>query len=395
MRRALACVAAAGVIAGCGGSAGGDKTSSAATSNPAAHATRTTRVHVITGAGDAGGQPFDPQAIYKREAPGVVTLVALDGSGGGRQGEAVGSGFVVDGHGHIATNAHVITNDSGAKANEVFAQFADGNRLPARIVGTDPDSDIGLVKVDPSQLRGRGAKLAPLPLGSTSELRVGDPVAAIGSPFGEQQSLSVGVVSALNRDIQSLTNFDIGNAIQTDAAINHGNSGGPLLNHAGEVIGINSQIRSTGGGGEGVGFAIPVETVKRSIAQLRAKGHVSYAYLGISTVTLYPQLAARLGIKGQTVGALVDDVRSGGPGARAGLRGARGHITFQGVPGVPLGGDLIVSIDGRKLSEAEDISDLIGTRRPGDAVELQVIRDNKPVTVKVTLGRRPEQPGAD
>ena len=389
MRRVLVCVAVAGAIAGCGGGGGGaDKTSSATTSTPpAASQTQTTQA--------GGGPTFDPQAIYKREAPGVVTLVALDAGGGGRQGEAVGSGFVVDSQGHIATNAHVITNDSGAKASEVFAQFADGNRLPARIVGTDPDSDIGLVKVDPSQLRGRGAKLEPLPLGSTSELQVGDPVAAIGSPFGEQQSLSVGVVSALNRDIQSLTNFDIGNAIQTDAAINHGNSGGPLLNHAGQVIGINSQIRSTGGGGEGVGFAIPVETVKHSIEQLRAKGHVSYAYLGISTVTLYPQLAARLGIKGQTAGALVDDVRGGGPGARAGLRGAKDHITFQGVPGVPVGGDVIVSIDGRKLTEAEDIADLIGTHQPGDSVEVRVIRDNKPVTVKVTLGRRPEQPGAD
>jgi S1-C subfamily serine protease len=378
VRRALAGVAVLGLVAGCGGH---DK-------KPAASPTQTTRVQVIR---PSVGKGFDPQTIYKTEGPGVVTLIALDGAARNALGsgnEALGSGFVVDASGYIATNAHVVTSESGANANTVYAEFSDGNRLLAKIVGTDPDSDIGLVKIDPSQLRGPDAKIEPLPLGSTSELRVGDPVAAIGSPFGEQQSLSVGVVSALNRDIQSLTNFDIGNAIQTDAAINHGNSGGPLLDAGGKVIGINSQIRSTGGGGEGVGFAIPVETVKRSVAQLRAKGRVDYAYLGISSVTLYPQLAGRLGI-GALNGALVDKVESGGPAAHAGMHGASSHITFQGVPRIPVGSDLIVAVDGRKLSAAEDLSDLVGVHHPGEVVKLRIIRNGKSRTLDVALGKRP------
>jgi S1-C subfamily serine protease len=381
VRRALACIAAAALVAGCGG---GGKTT-----------TITKTVQAVKPAAGGSGTPsaFDPEAIYKTEAPGVVTLVALSGGSQnafGSPSEALGSGFLVDADGYIATNAHVITNDSGTAAQQVYAEFADGNRLPARIVGTDPDSDIGLVKVDPSKLRGPGAKVQPLPFGSTSELRVGDPVVAIGSPFGEQQSLSTGVVSALNRDIESLTNFAIGNAIQTDAAINHGNSGGPLLDGAGKVIGVNSQIRSTGGGGEGVGFAIPVETVKRSVAQLRAKGRVDYAYLGISSVTLYPQLAQRLGLNVLN-GALVDRTVAGGPAAKAGLHGADSHITFQGIPKIPVGGDVIVAVDGKKLGGAQDVSDLIGVHSPGDVVKLRVIRNHASRTIDVTLGKRPER----
>jgi S1-C subfamily serine protease len=387
MRRALAATAAlAAFAAGCGGG-GGTKTVTQASETQ----TQTTKVEVLRGSSSAGRSGFDPGTIYKTEGPGVVTLVALSGSGRnlqGRASEALGSGFVVDGEGYIATNAHVVTSDSGKRAAELYVQFADGNELPGRIVGTDPDSDVALVKVDPAQLRGPGAKLVPLPFGSTSELQVGDPVAAIGSPFGEQQSLSVGVVSALNRDIESLTNFSIGNAIQTDAAINHGNSGGPLLDGSGKVIGINAQIQSTGGGGEGVGFAIPIETVKRSVEQLRAQGHVDYAYLGVSTVSLYPQLAQRLGIK-VLEGGLIDHVQASGPAAAAGLHGADSHITFQGVHNVPVGSDVILAVGSRRLSQAQDLSDLIGVHRPGDTVKLTILRDNKKRTVSVKLGKRP------
>ena len=386
MTRALAaCAAVALAAAGCGG---GTKTVTQTSR------TQTTKVEVVHASGQAArSSSFDPQTIYKTEASGVVTLVAVDGNGRnllGRSSEALGSGFVVDQEGYIATNAHVVTNDSGKQANEVYVEFSDGNTLTARIVGTDPDSDIGLVKIDPRQLRGQNAKLVPLPFGSTGELRVGDPVAAIGSPFGEQQSLSVGVVSALGRDIESLTRFSIGNAIQTDAAINHGNSGGPLLDSGGKVIGMNAQIQSTGGGGEGVGFAIPVETVKRSIDQLRAQGHVDYAYIGISSVTLYPQLAERLGI-GQSSGVLIDKVYGGGPASNAGLHGANDHITFQGQPGIPVGSDLIVAVDGRKLSQAQDLSDVIGAHRPGDTVKLTVVRDGKQRSVSVKLAKRPQK----
>jgi S1-C subfamily serine protease len=382
LRRAAAALAALALLAGCGG--GGTKTVTV----PAASSSQTTPAAASPPAGRSG---FDPEAIYKKESPGVVTLIAIQGGGSsGGGGEALGSGFVVDASGDIATNAHVVTTGSGAKANQVYAEFGDGNRLSARIVGTDLDSDIALVKVDPSQLRGPGAKLVPLPLGATGELRVGDPVAAIGSPFGKEQSLSVGVVSALNREIQSLTSFSISNAIQTDAAINHGNSGGPLLEASGKVVGINSQISSTSGGGEGVGFAIPVETVKRSIDQLRAKGSVDYAFLGISSVSLYPQLAERLGLK-QLTGALIDSVQPGGPADKAGLRGGRSHIEFQGINDVPVGSDLIVGVDGSKVTAADDLTDLIGTHQPGDTVNLQIVRDGSQRTVAVKLAKRPEQ----
>jgi 2-alkenal reductase len=377
MKRALACAALA-FLAGCGG---GTKTV-------------TTKVEVVRPAAQAQRSSRAP-SVYKTEAPGVVTLIALEGGGGnnvfGRASRALGSGFVVDTRGYIATNAHVVTNDSGKKAQQLYVAFADGNKVAGQVVGADPDSDIALVKIDPTELRGPGARLVALPLGSTSALRVGDPVAAIGSPFGEEQSLSVGVVSALNREIDSLTNFTIGNAIQTDAAINHGNSGGPLLDSSGKVVGINSQIQSTGGGGEGVGFAVPVETVKRSLAQLRAHGHVDYAYLGISSVSLYPQLAARLGIKALG-GALIDQVVRGGPAAVAGLHGARSHIDFQDLRDIPVGSDVIVAIDGKPLTQAIDVSDLIGAHRPGDRVRVRILRDGRQRTATVTLGKRPEKP---
>jgi S1-C subfamily serine protease len=379
-------VAAVGLLAGCGG--GGDKTTGTATGT--AQPTRT-QVGVLESSGAGGRRAFDPEAIYKSEAPGVVTLVSLGGSARnvlGRPSEALGSGFAVDDKGHIATNAHVVTTGGGTEARQVYAQFADGNRLPAHIVGTDPNADVALVKVDPSELRGPNARIVPLPLGSTTGVQVGDPVAAIGSPFGEQQSLSVGVVSALNREIESLTNFSIGNAIQTDAAINHGNSGGPLLDAAGRVIGINSQIRSTGGGGEGVGFAVPVETVRRSIDQLRQTGRVDYAYLGISSVTLYPQLGERLGLKAMT-GALVDSVQPGGPADKAGLREAKSHIVFQGVPRIPVGGDAILAVDGKKVTAGDDLTDLIALHQAGDTVQLRIERGSTERTIDVKLGKRP------
>src|SRR5205823_1250952 len=179
-----------------------------------------------------------------------------------------------------------------------------------------------------------------------ASLAVGSPVAAIGSPFGEQESLSVGVVSGLDRTIDSLTNFQISGAIQTDAAINRGNSGGPLVNARGEVIGINSQIQSTGGGGEGVGFAVPIDTVKRSLSQLRTKGTAAYAYLGVQSQDLYPQLARRLGV-GVLQGALVAKVESNSPAASAGITAGKGKIEFQGAKSIPSGGDVIAKVDGR------------------------------------------------
>jgi S1-C subfamily serine protease len=272
----------------------------------------------------------------------------------------------------------------------VYVSFSDGNRVPARIVGDDPFSDVGLIKVDP-----KGLSLTALGLGRSSHLQVGDPVAAIGSPFGEERSLTVGVTSALDRTIESLTAFQIGNAIQTDAAINPGNSGGPLLDAKGRVIGINAQIRSESGGGAGVGFAIPVDTVRRSLRELRQSGKVRYGYLGVTTKQLYPQLAERVGVPAKS-GALVADVVSGSPADKAGIKSGGKKILFQGEPDIPEDSDVIASLDGRPLTHDNDLSDVVSLKRPGDKVELEVYRHSDKRTVTVTLGTRPlrapEQP---
>jgi S1-C subfamily serine protease len=347
-----------------------------------------TRVRVIEGLGKHG--KFDPAALYRELAPGVVTVVSQYGAALlGGPGEALGSGFVLDAQGYIATNAHVVVGDPPKleRAKAVYIELGDGNRVPATIVGTDIFSDVALLKIDP-----RGLTLTPLRLGSDAGLEVGEPVAAIGSPFGEVQSLSVGVISALHRSIDSLTNFKIGNAIQTDAAINHGNSGGPLLDAKGHVLGINSQIQSTGGGGEGVGFAVPVGTVRRSLAQLRRPPHkVRYAYLGVTSQDLWPLLARRLGLP-IARGALVVKVESGGPARKAGLSSGSHKITYEGVPGIPTDGDAIASIDGRAVKSSSDVGDFIAGLKPGNRVTLGLVRGGSRRTVTLTLGVRPEKP---
>ncbi len=352
---------------------------------------RTTRVEVVEGLGAKGR--LDASSLYDRLSPGVVTILSvfdggasLLGEDGGEGGQ--GSGFVLDEEGYIATNAHVVTTgDAPAteRAKEVFVEFSDGNRVPAEIIGDDPNSDVALIKVDPA-----GLDLTPLELGRSDDLIVGQPVAAIGSPFGERQSLSVGVVSALDRNIESLTAFAIGNAIQTDAAINPGNSGGPLLSARGRVLGINSQIKSTSGGGEGVGFAVPVDTVRRSLGELREDGSVNYGYLGVTSQSLYPQLAEKLGLPDPT-GALIVEVAPGSPAAEADLEVGGRTIEFQGQTEIPAGGDVIVSVDGRKLSLRDDLADLISSKSTGDEVELDVVRGDERRTVKVELGERPDR----
>jgi 2-alkenal reductase len=220
---------------------------------------------------------------------------------------------------------------------------------------------------------------------------VGEPVAAIGSPFGENQSLSVGVVSAVDRSIESLTRFQIGNAIQTDAAINPGNSGGPLLDAHGRVIGINAQIKSNSGGGEGVGFAIPVDAVRRSLRELRERGRVSYGYLGVSSLVLWPQAARRLGLDVRD-GAVVQRVEPNSPAEDAGLEAGDGEIEFQATP-IPTGGDVIVAVDGRRLTRRDDLADVISAKRAGERVNLELLRDGKRRTVEVELGQRPGDSG--
>jgi S1-C subfamily serine protease len=353
----------------------------------------TTRVQVVEGIGREGG--FDPGQIYERLSPGVVTILSifeggtglLDAEDDGEGGQ--GSGFVLDSRGYIATNAHVVTTGQGAtseRAEQVFVEFADGNRVSAEIIGDDPNADVALLKIDPS-----GLGLTPLRLGSSAGVGVGEPVAAIGSPFGERQSLSIGVISAVDRNIESLTRFQIGNAIQTDAAINPGNSGGPLLDAHGRVLGINAQIKSQSGGGEGVGFAIPVDAVKRSLRELREDGRVDYGYLGVTTLPLWPQLAERLDLDVRN-GALVQEVEADSPAEDAGLRGGDGEIEFQATP-VPTGGDVIVAVNGRRLTRRDDLADVISAMDAGERVELELVRDGDRRTIEVELGQRPANSG--
>jgi S1-C subfamily serine protease len=354
-------------LAGCGGS---DHTTTVV---------RSSKVEVVAPAGKttsaAGG--FDLSGLYQRESPGVVTVIS---------GQGLGSGFVISGSGEILTNAHVVTTGTGARikrAGEVYVKFADGNQVPARIVGFDPNADVALLRINPA-----GLTLRPLPLGSTSDLKVGSPVAAIGSPFGEEQSLSVGVVSATQRSIDSLTGFKIEGAIQTDAAINHGNSGGPLLDASGRVLGINSQIESSSGEGAGVGFAVPINVVRRSLGQLRRTGTVHYAYLGIQTLEVYPQLAGHFKL-GVTHGAYLDDIVGGGPAARAGLKGATGsEVRFQGARFRP-GGDVITKVGATTIDHAADVSLVLTHYEPGQTVPITLSRGGHTRVVRVKLGERP------
>jgi S1-C subfamily serine protease len=362
MRR-LAVLAAAAVLAACGGSSGKPQT----------------RTEVIRSVGTEGG--FDAQGIYKAEAPGVVTVLSLfDGDDSGE-----GAGFVLNGKGEIATNAHVIALGEGSalkRARKVFVEFADGNRVDARIVGHDPNADVALLRVDPD-----GLKLRALPLGDIGKVEVGEPVAAIGSPFGQAQSLSIGVVSALDRSVASLTDFQISGAIQTDAAINPGNSGGPLVGADGKVIGINQQIETQSGGGEGVGFAVPIDVVKRSLDQLRSGGQAHYAYLGVSSVSLYPQLVEHFEL-GVDKGAWVQDVNPGSPAAQAGIRGGSGAEPFQ-VSSYGRGGDVITKVGDTPITSSDDLGAVVSRLKPGSTVTVEVHRGGDAHEVRVKLGGRP------
>jgi len=344
-------------------------------------------VVVRTGEGE-----FDAAGIYDRAAPGVVTVLSVFEGGDILSGGAgQGSGFVVSRDGEIVTNAHVVTSGGAGngggrpqRARQVFVEFSDRNRVPAEIVGFDPDADLALIEVDPE-----GLDLQPLPVSGRDEYAVGEPVAAIGSPFGERQSLSIGIVSAVDRSIQSLSQFSIDNAIQTDASINPGNSGGPLIDAEGEVIGVNQQIETTSGANSGVGFAIPATAIRFALEQLREGGDVEYAYLGVSTQALWPQLADELGIPAER-GALIAEVVQGGPADEAGLEGGDDQRTFQGAQ-IDTGGDVIVAVDDQRLEHDSDLAEFVSRRRPGESVTLEIIRGGETEEIEVTLGPRPDR----
>ena len=327
---------------------------------------------------------LSPREIYKRDAPGVVFITANVTQSASpfapqQEGQSTGSGFVIGKGGSIVTNAHVVEG-----ATRVTIRFGDKRTAQARVAGRDLSTDLALLLVD-----AEGLDLTPLELGSSRGVQVGDPTVAIGNPFGLDRTLTTGVVSALQRSIPSLQpGFTINNVIQTDAAINPGNSGGPLIDAHGKVIGVNSQIETggSGGGNVGIGFAVPIDTAKEVIPQLRRGGSVQHAYLGVSTRTIDESLDV-LNLASAD-GALVQRVEPGSPADRAGLR-AGSEEQELGVETIRPGGDIIKAVDGRKVRDADDVSQLIGARRPGDRVSLEILRDGTRRTVSVRLGRRP------
>jgi len=336
------------------------------------------------------GNGFSPSAIYARRSAGVVTIVSSFGRDPASAQSAQGSGFVVSPKGYILTNSHVVTNagDSpsavASPADRVFVEFQDHDRADAKIVGWDVFDDVGLIKVDPAD-----HSLAPVPLGNSAAVAVGEPVAAIGSPFGNENSLAVGVVSATHRSIESLTSsFELVDAIQTDAPINHGNSGGPLFDARGRVIGINAQIRSTSGQAEGVGFAVPINSAKRSMQQLVANGSVSYAFVGVETTDLTPALAHHFRYA-VTRGAVVTNVLPSSPAAAAGLRPGKQTAQALGIE-FPVSGDVIVSIAGQRVTSSEDIARIVTNLSPGQVVRFGIERGGSRLELPVRLSERSE-----
>jgi S1-C subfamily serine protease len=335
-------------------------------------------------------------AVYRRLAPGVVQITATSevrvpadpflnpfGAPLVQQQKALGSGFVIDKAGHIITNYHVV---AGAKSVQV--SFSDNESLEATVVGSDPSTDIAVLRV-----KATSRALTPLRLGDSDQVKVGDQVVAIGNPFGLARTVTAGIVSALQRQITSPNQFTIDHVIQTDAAINHGNSGGPLIDAEADVIGVNAQI-DTGNTGEqgnvGIGFAIPSNTVKTVVAQLISKGRVEHAFLGINPQVLTPTLARifRLPTK---QGVLVEKVEPGSGAAKAGLKGGSTQVTVAG-ESYWLGGDIIVSADGVPVDSLARLRDLVSARKPNDTIRLRIYRGSKQLTVNVKLGRQPSSP---
>jgi S1-C subfamily serine protease len=323
--------------------------------------------------------------IYKRDAAGVAQIKAdivqqtqsLFGVPQEQQSTATGSGFLIDEDGHILTNAHVVEG-----ANDVEVQLGDGDTQSAEIVGTDPSSDIALLKVDDTN------GVGPLELGDSDKVQVGDPVVAIGNPFGLDRTVTSGIVSALQRQIQAPNGFSISDVIQTDAPINPGNSGGPLIDADGRVIGINSQIESSSGGNQGIGFAVPIKTAVDVVNQLENGGEVHRAYLGITGADITPEIANALELP-VDAGILVERVVANGPADDAGINGATGEATADGQT-YPAGGDIITRVDGKEVTGMEDLISIINDHRPGDELTLTVLSDGEQREVTVTLGDRPE-----
>ena len=392
--RARIWVAAGLVVAAAGGAA----LALAGAAALGAFSTSTTTVREVqplaspaTAAAFRPGKSLSINEIYRRAAPGVVQVTAtqivrrqsIDPFFGlpvpqSQSQQALGSGFVIDKAGHIVTNYHVVQG-----ARSVSVSFSNNESMKARIVGSDPSTDVAVLQVDV-----HSQALTPLPLGNSDDVHVGDSVVAIGNPLGLDRTVTSGIVSALQRVIAAPGGqYSIDHVIQTDAALNHGNSGGPLLNADGEVIGVNSQIQSDTGSNVGLGFAIPIDTVKTVAAQIVNTGHAEHAFLGIRVQAVTPQIA-RLFRLPASHGLLVASVEPGSAAAKAGLHGGSQQVTVSGET-YPLGGDLIVAADGVQLSSLDQLRDAISRKHPGDTISLEVWRGSSRQTLDVKLGRQP------
>jgi S1-C subfamily serine protease len=342
----------------------------------------------------ASGKPLSVNQIYRLAAPGVVqvtatqvvtTTVPIDPFFGfsipqRQRQQALGSGFVIDKAGHIITNYHVI---EGARSVDV--SFSNNESMKARIIGADPSTDVAVL-----QVKARSRALTPLALGDSDAVHVGDAVVAIGNPFGLERTVTAGIVSAMQRVIPAPNSYSIDHVIQTDAPINKGNSGGPLLDVQGRVIGVNSQIQSDTGDNVGIGFAVPIDTVKTVAAQLIKTGHAEHAFLGIRAQAVTRDVAKLFRLPA-THGLLVASVQRGSAAAKAGLRAGTQQVTVSGET-YPLGGDLIVSADALQLSSLDELRDVISGKEPGDKIALGIWREEKKETLHVKLGRQPSSP---
>ncbi len=335
-----------------------------------------------------GDEGLSVRDVYREDGPGVVSVDVTSqetGPGGG-------SGFVLDEGGHIVTNQHVVEG-----AEDISVSFAGGVRKTAELVGEDPSTDVAVIRVDAPE-----SLLRPLTLGDSGALGVGDPVIAIGNPLGVGISVSTGIVSGLGRPIEAPNNFTISNAVQTDAAISSGNSGGPLLDARGTVIGINSQVASAGSQGvaQGVGFAVPIDTVRSVVEELITTGEVVHGFIGVQMFQLgIDEISAYTGLSPEELsdryglpanGALVDGVTPGGPADEAGIRGG-GSEDIEAVPGVPVEGDVITAVEGEKVAASDDVIEAVNATDPGEKLTLTVVSPNsEPREVEVTIASRPE-----
>ena len=323
-------------------------------------------------------------AIYEKVADGVVNVtsiaVQMDFFFNVFPTQGSGSGSVIDTKGHILTNHHVVAN-----AQKLEVTLADGSKWPAKLIGSDPDNDLAVIKIDAPK-----EKLKVTPMGDSKNLRIGQKVLAIGNPFGLERTLTTGIISSLGRTIRSEVGTLMEDIIQTDAAINPGNSGGPLLNSGGEIIGINSAIISPSGGSVGIGFAIPVNTARRVVPELISKGYVSYPWIGATVQTLIPEIAKFLKLNKVERGAMIAEVVKGGPADKAGLRGGNQRVQVGNMI-VIVGGDIVVKADQHDVKTNDELIRYIREKKPGDTILLKVFRKGKFEEVKVTLGEKPRR----